>query len=93
MRTGKFIYFDSENMRLGPEHVMASDALPPALPEIKLDGELYWDGGIVSNTPLQHLLDTDPQENSLVFQVDLLSARGAAPRRMPDVLARHKDIA
>jgi len=93
VRTGKFTYFDSENMQLGPEHVMASDALPPALPEIKLDGELYWDGGIVSNTPLQHLLDTDPQETSLVFQVDLLSARGAAPRRMPDVLARHKDIA
>jgi NTE family protein len=93
VRTGNFIYFDSEKMRLGPEHVMASGALPPALPAVKIDGELYWDGGIVSNTPLQHLLDTDPQENSLVFQVDLFSARGAVPRRMPDVLARHKDIA
>jgi NTE family protein len=92
VRTGNFIYFDSERMKLGPEHVMASGALPPALPAIKIDGELYWDGGIVSNTPLQHLLDSEPQETSLVFQVDLFSARGAAPRRMPDVLARHKDI-
>ena len=92
VRTGNFIYFDTSRMRLGPEHVMASGALPPALPAVKIDGELYWDGGIVSNTPLQHLLDSEPQENSLVFQVDLFSARGAPPRRMADVLARHKDI-
>jgi len=92
VRTGNFIYFDSSEMRLGPEHVMASGALPPALPAIKIDGEYYWDGGIVSNTPLQHLLDTDPQENSLVFQVDLFSARGPIPCRMSDVLARQKDI-
>ena len=92
VRTGNFIYFDSLKMKLGPEHVMASGALPPALPAVKIEGELYWDGGIVSNTPLQHLLDTDPQENSLVFQVDLFSARGTVPRRMADVLARHKDI-
>ena len=92
VRTGNFIYFDSSKMRLGPEHVMASGALPPALPPVRIDGEDYWDGGIVSNTPLQHLLDSDPQENSLVFQVDLFSARGPTPRRMADVLARHKDI-
>lgn len=92
VRTGNFIYFDSTKMKLGPEHVMASGALPPALPAVKIEGELYWDGGIVSNTPLQHLLDTEPQENSLVFQVDLFSARGMPPRRMADVLARHKDI-
>jgi NTE family protein len=92
VRTGNFIYFDSQNMKLGPEHVMASGALPPALPPVKIDGEYYWDGGIVSNTPLQHLLDSEPQENSLVFQVDLFSARGPLPRRMADVLARHKDI-
>ena len=71
---------------------MASGALPPSLPAVKIDGEYYWDGGIVSNTPLQHLLDSEPQENSLVFQVDLFSARGPLPRRMADVLARHKDI-
>ena len=90
--TGNFIYFDSLKMRLGPEHVMASGALPPAFPAVEIDGEYYWDGGLVSNTPLQHLLDTDPQEDSLVFQVDLFSARGPTPRRMADVLARQKDI-
>jgi NTE family protein len=92
VRTGNFIYFDSSKMRLGPEHVMASGALPPAFAPVRIDGEDYWDGGIVSNTPLQHLLDSDPQENSLVFQVDLFSARGPTPRRLADVLARHKDI-
>jgi len=92
VRTGNFIYFDTTKMRLGPEHIMASGALPPALPAVKIDGEHYWDGGIVSNTPLQHLLDQEPSESSLVFQVDLFSARGSAPRQMADVLARQKDI-
>jgi NTE family protein len=92
VRTGNFIYFDTAKMRIGPEHIMASGALPPALPAIKIEGEYYWDGGIVSNTPLQHLLDQEPSESSLVFQVDLFSARGELPRQMPDVLARHKDI-
>jgi NTE family protein len=92
VRTGNFIYFDTHKMRLGPEHVMASGALPPALPAVKIDGEFYWDGGIVSNTPLQHLLDQEPSESSLVFQVDLFSARGELPRRIADVLARQKDI-
>jgi NTE family protein len=92
VRTGNFIYFDSRKMRIGPEHIMASGALPPAFPAIKIDGEYYWDGGIVSNTPLQYLLDQEPSESSLVFQVDLFSARGELPRRMEDVLARQKDI-
>ena len=92
VRTGNFLYFDSQNMRIGPEHIMASGALPPAFPAVEVEGEDYWDGGIVSNTPLQHLLDTEPQEDSLVFQVDLFSARGPLPRRMADVLARQKDI-
>ena len=90
--TGNFLYFDSAKMKLGPEHIMASGALPPAFPAVTIDGEDYWDGGIVSNTPLQHLLDSDPQEDSLVFQVDLFSARGPLPRKMADVLARQKDI-
>ena len=77
---------------IGPEHVMASGALPPALPMVKIGTDYFWDGGIVSNTPLQHLLDQDDRLNSLVFQVDLFSARGALPRDIQDVLARHKDI-
>jgi NTE family protein len=92
VRTGNFIYFDSGKIRIGPEHIMASGALPPAFPPIEIDGEYYWDGGLVSNTPLQYLLDQDPSESSLVFQVDLFSARGALPRQMADVLGRQKDI-
>ena len=92
VRTGNFVYFDTRKMRIEPEHIMASGALPPAFPAIKIEGEYYWDGGIVSNTPLQYLLDQEPSESSLVFQVDLFSARGELPRQMADVLARQKDI-
>jgi NTE family protein len=90
--TGNFIYFDNRNEVIGPEHIMASGALPPALPMVKIGTDYYWDGGIVSNTPLQHLLDQGDLSNSLVFQVDLFSARGELPRDMADVLGRHKDI-
>jgi NTE family protein len=90
--TGNFIYFDNANEQIEPEHVMASGALPPALPMVKIGTDHFWDGGIVSNTPLQHLLDQEDSLNTLVFQVDLFSARGVLPRDIQDVLARHKDI-
>ncbi|HVX77861.1 MAG TPA: patatin-like phospholipase family protein [Bradyrhizobium sp.] len=90
--TGNFLYFDNTKEMIGPEHVMASGALPPALPMVKIGTDHFWDGGIVSNTPLQHLLEQDDDKNSLVFQVDLFSARGLLPRDMPEVMARHKDI-
>jgi NTE family protein len=90
--TGNFLYFDNKKEVIAPEHVMASGALPPALPMVKIGTDHFWDGGIVSNTPLQHLLDQDDRKNSLVFQVDLFSARGALPRDIQEVLARHKDI-
>ena len=90
--SGNFLYFDNKNEVIGPEHVMASGALPPALPMVKIGTDHFWDGGIVSNTPLQHLLDQDDKLNSLVFQVDLFSARGMLPRDIQEVLARHKDI-
>jgi patatin-like phospholipase len=89
---GNFIYFDNVHEDIGPEHVMASGALPPALPMVKIGTDHFWDGGIVSNTPLQHLLDQEDNLNSLVFQVDLFSARGVLPRDIQDVMARHKDI-
>ncbi|RVC71663.1 patatin-like phospholipase family protein, partial [Mesorhizobium sp. M2A.F.Ca.ET.046.02.1.1] len=92
VRTGNFVYFDTDKVRIGPEHIMASGALPPAFPSIRIEGEYYWDGGIVSNTPLQYLLDQEEDRSSLVFQVDLFSARGVLPRGMADVLSRHKDI-
>ncbi len=90
--TGNFVYFDNAKEEIEPEHIMASGALPPALPMVKIGTDYFWDGGIVSNTPLQHLLDQDDKLNTLVFQVDLFSARGMLPRDIQDVLARHKDI-
>ena len=90
--TGNFVYFDNRDEEILPEHVMASGALPPALPMVKIGTDYFWDGGIVSNTPLQHLLEQEDGLDSLVFQVDLFSARGPLPREMADVLGRHKDI-
>src|ERR1700744_2884925 len=90
--TGNFLYFDNNKEVIEPEHIMASGALPPALPMVKIGTDHFWDGGIVSNTPLQHLLDQEDSLSSLVFQVDLFSARGVLPRDIQDVMARHKDI-
>src|SRR5262249_51642404 len=92
VRSGNFIYFDNAVEPLDTRHIMASGALPPALPAVKIAGEHYWDGGIVSNTPLQNLLEQDDNLSTLVFQVDLFSARGTLPRDMRDVMGRHKDI-
>ncbi|PLZ02949.1 hypothetical protein CY652_08530 [Burkholderia sp. WAC0059] len=90
--TGNFAYFDNTKIALRPEHFMASGALPPAFAPVEIDGEYYWDGGVVSNTPLQEVLRATPQKDSLVFQVDLWSARGPVPDNITDVTARIKDI-
>jgi NTE family protein len=90
--TGNVRYFDNTNEPIGPEHILASGALPPAFPMVKVGNEHYWDGGIVSNTPLQYLLDHEDGLNALVFQVDLFNARGTLPSDISDVMARHKDI-
>jgi NTE family protein len=90
--SGNFHYFDNKDEEIEAAHVMASGALPPALPMVKVGTDHYWDGGIVSNTPLQHLLDHDDGRNALVFQVDLFNARGQLPRDIQDVMGRHKDI-
>src|SRR5699024_4614848 len=74
------------------EHFMASGALPPGLPPVAIDGEYYWDGGVVSNTPLFEVLREYPGCDTLVFQVDLWSARGHLPRSLPDVAERSKEI-
>ena len=89
---GNFAYFDSARRKIVPEHVMARGALPPALPMVQIGTDYYWDGGLVSNTPLQHVLDNAGGQSMLIFQVDLFSARGSLPRDMYDVLARQKDI-
>lgn len=92
VKTGNFIYFDNLTHRIGPQHVMASGSLPPGFPATEVDGEFYWDGGIVSNTPLQWVLDNRPRQDTLAFQVDLWSAHGALPRDMIEVDVRQKDI-
>lgn len=90
--TGNFAYFDNHTVEIVPEHIIASGALPPALPMAQVGTDWFWDGGLVSNTPLQHLLEQVGGANVLVFQVDLFSARGIVPRDMHEVLSREKDI-
>ena len=91
VKSGNFIDFDNKKDTITPEHIMASGALPPGFPPVEIDGEYYWDGGLVSNTPLQCAMDNASQD-TLVFQVDLWSADGEFPKNMPDVLTREKDI-
>ena len=92
VRSGNLIYFDSSKEVIHTEHVMASGALPPGFPAIEIEGEHYWDGGLVSNTPLQWVAMTQRPPDSLVFQVDLWSARGEFPRNLAEVTTRQKEI-
>ncbi|KQN34823.1 hypothetical protein ASG37_16045 [Sphingomonas sp. Leaf407] len=91
IESGNFVYFDSARERLDARHVMASGALPPGLPPVEIDGRWYWDGGLVSNTPLTHILDHQ-RDPMLVFQVDLFAAEATMPRTIGDVVAREKEI-
>jgi NTE family protein len=92
VRSGEMRYFDSREMPLGPSHVMASGALPPAFPAVEIDGEHYWDGGIYSNTPIEVVLDDVPRRNSLIFSVNVWQPTGDHPVSIQQVMARHKDI-
>ena len=94
--TGNFRYFDNFQFRklgkkIGPEHIMASGALPPGFPSIEIEGEHFWDGGISSNTPLDYVVE-DLTEDLLIFQVDLFSARGPLPVSLLEAAEREKDI-
>jgi NTE family protein len=92
VRTGRFAYFDSEEISIRPEHVMASGALPPGFPPVEVDGEHYWDGGLVSNTPLQYVLDYYPRRSRLTFQVDVFPGFGQRPTNLEEVAERQTDI-
>jgi NTE family protein len=92
VRTGNFVYFDNTMHKIEPEHVMASGALPPGFPAIEIDGEFYWDGGLVSNTPLHWVLECGKRQDTLAFQVDLWSSRGAVPTSLSEVTLRQKEI-
>ncbi len=92
VRTGNLAYFDNAEMEIRPEHVMGSGALPPGFPSAEIDGEYYWDGGLVSNTPLQYVIEYFPRRSHLIFQVDVFPARGDLPKNLGAVGEREKDI-
>lgn len=92
VRTGQLTWFDSAKQAIRPEHILASGALPPGFPPVEIDGQLYWDGGIVSNTPLRHVLDALPRRSRLTFQVDVFHPTGPVPTSFDEVTEREKDI-
>ncbi|MCW5745299.1 MAG: patatin-like phospholipase family protein [Alphaproteobacteria bacterium] len=92
VRTSQMKYFDSRDMEIGVRHIMASGALPPAFPAVRIDGELYWDGGILSNTPTEVVFDDNPRRSSLIFAVHMWNPAGPEPQTIWDVLHRQKDI-
>lgn len=92
VKTGNFVYFDNTKQEIRPDHIMASGALPPGFPAVEIDGELYWDGGVASNTPLDYVLEEEVENDLLIFQVDLFSARGTLPTTLLEAAEREKDI-
>jgi NTE family protein len=92
VRTGEMRYFDSRDMALGVPHVMASGALPPAFPAVRIDGDLWWDGGILSNTPVECVFDDHPRRDSLVFAVHIWNPQGPEPGTIAEVMHRQKDL-
>jgi NTE family protein len=92
VRTSEMRYFDSREMAITVQHIMASGALPPAFPAVRIDGELYWDGGILSNTPTEAIFEDFPRRSSLIFAVHMWNAMGPEPETIWEVLHRHKDI-
>jgi NTE family protein len=93
LSTGQSVYFDNHNnTRIGPDHVRASGALPPGLPPVQIDGDYYWDGGVVSNTPLMYVLQNLPRMRALVVQVDIFRPDGALPQDIDEVMRRSLDV-
>ena len=92
VRSSQIRYFDSRETAISVRHVMASGALPPAFPAVRIDGELYWDGGILSNTPTEAIFDDNPRRNSLIFAVHMWNPMGVEPETIWEVLHRQKDI-
>ena len=92
VRTSEMRYFDSRTSEITTRHIMASGALPPAFPAVRIDGELYWDGGILSNTPTEAIFEDDPRRDSLIFAVHMWNPTGSEPETIWQVLHRHKDI-
>jgi NTE family protein len=92
VRTAESVYFDSHRVRITPDHVLASGALPPGFPAIKIDGEYYYDGGLVSNSPITYIVDEKPLTSALIVQANCFNARGPLPRTLDQAMERVKDI-
>jgi NTE family protein len=92
VRSGNFAYFDSTTHKIAYEHIAASGSLPPGFPATRIGEDYFWDGGLISNTPLEWVLDTRPRRDTLAFQIDLWNARGELPKDMVEVEVRHKEI-
>ena len=92
VKSGELRYFDSRDAALGLDEVMASGALPPGFPAVRVDGEAYWDGGLYSNTPLEAVLDDNPRRDSVIFGVNVWQPTGHEPESLWQVMARQKDI-
>ena len=92
VQTGQMRYFDSRDDLLTVRHVMASGALPPAFPAVRIGGELYWDGGILSNTPVEAVFDDKPRRSGVVFAVHMWAPNGPEPDSIWSVLSRQKDL-
>jgi NTE family protein len=92
VNSSEMVYFDSRDQRLDVRHVLASGALPPAFPAVRIDDELYWDGGILSNTPVEVVFDDHPRQNGTVFSVHLWNPQGTEPQTIWEVMNRQKDL-
>lgn len=92
IRTGESVYFDNTRMTITPDHIRASGALPPSFPPVEIDGDFYWDGGILSNTPLNYLLDQGSNLSTIVYQVDLFNGAGELPQNLEEVRERSTDL-
>jgi NTE family protein len=92
VQTGNFTYFDNTTHKIRVDHVIASGSLPPGFAATEVDGQFFWDGGLISNTPMDWVLESQPRKDTLAFQVDLWNARGELPRDLVDVEVRHKEI-
>lgn len=92
VQSSEMVYFDSKEREIGLKHILASGALPPAFPAVRVDGDLYWDGGILSNTPVEIVFDDNPRKNGLVFAVHLWNPHGSEPQTIWEVMNRQKDL-
>jgi NTE family protein len=92
LRTSEMRYFDSRDMNIDVRHIMASGALPPAFPAVRIDNDYYWDGGVLSNTPCEVIFDDNPRRNSVVFSVDIWNPQGPEPATMGDVVTRQQEV-